>query len=192
MLELFGQGLLAIVSGGATGILGIVFQRIFDHWKNKQELDQLRARQDHEIAMKRVDIELMKEEWAQRVKVAQVEGETKRDVADAEAFNTSLASEPKRYSEGVKVGKFGAFLLVLADVVRAIVRPGLTLYLAWIATELKEQNAALMAILDLQENAATVTEMHKQITLTLLYLFVTCVLWWFGTRNKQKPPGAAA
>lgn len=188
MLDLLGQGLLAIVSGGATGILGVVFQRLFDHWKLKQELDQLREKNAHELAMRKADAEIMREEWAQRVKVAQVEGEALVGKADAEAFAASFQTEPKRYSEGVKVGKFGAFLLVLADVVRAVVRPGLTIYLAWIATELKEQNAALMAILDLTENAATVTKMHEQIVLTLLYLFTTCVLWWFGTRNRGKQP----
>jgi hypothetical protein len=31
-------------------------------------------------------------------------------------------------------------------------------------------------------------QLHQQIVFTLLYLFTTCVLWWFGTRNKQKQP----
>jgi hypothetical protein len=180
------NGLLAIVSGGATGLLGVIAQRLFDHWKLKQELDQMRERNRHEQEMKRIDLTIMKEEWAQRVKVAQVEGETAREVADSQAFAASFATEPKRYSEGVKIGKVGAFLLVLADILRAIVRPGLTVYLAWIATEIYRASQAILATEELQDG--TLDKLHSQIVLTLLYLFVTCVTWWFGTRNRTPQP----
>ena len=185
MGELF-DGLLAIVSGGATGLLGVVAQRLFDHWKLKQENDKLRLIHEHERGMKKLDAEIMKEEYAQRTKLAQVEGETARDVADSQAFAASFATEPKRYSEGVKVGKWGSFLLVLADVVRAIVRPGLTLYLAWISTELYRASEKIMQ--EAGAHISTLAALHQQIVLTLLYLFVTCVTWWFGTRNKNAAP----
>lgn len=186
MGELLGQGLLAIVSGGATGILGVIFQRVFDHWKQKQELDKIKAQNAHELAMKKADAEIMAQEWAARTKVAQVEGETAREVADAQAFAASFAAEPKRYAEGVKAGRIGGFLLVLADVIRGIVRPGLTLYLAWIATELYNDSQKLVSGTGFE--AKLLVGMHQQIVFTLLYLFTTCVLWWFGTRNKGPQP----
>ena len=188
MGELLGQGLLAIVSGGATGILGVIFQRLFDHWKNKQELDKMREQHAHERSMREVDVQLLKLEGEQRVKVATVEGETAREVADAQAFAASFANEPKRYSEGVKVGKIGAFLLVLADAVRGIVRPGLTIYLAWISTAIYMKSVETLARLAPGANIQQLLKLHEQIVLTLLYLFVTCVLWWFGTRNKAPQP----
>lgn len=185
MGELF-SGLLAIVSGGATGLLGVVAQRLFDHWKLKQENDRLRLIHEHERGMKKLDAEIMMQEWSQRIKVAQEEGETKRDVAESEAFAVSLQSEPKRYSEGVKVGRWGGMLLVLADVVRAVVRPGLTIYLAWISTELYRASEEIMKQAGV--HISTLAALHNQIVLTLLYLFVTCVTWWFGTRNKAPQP----
>ena len=188
MLEQLGSGLLAIVSGGATGLLGVVFQRIFDHWKNKQELDKMREQHAHERAMREVDVQLMKLEGEQRLKVAQVEGETAREVAEAQAFAASFANEPKRYSEGVKVGKIGGFLLVLADAIRGIVRPGLTIYLAWISTAIYLKSVETLARLAPAADTASLLKLHEQIVLTLLYLFVTCVLWWFGTRNKTPQP----
>jgi hypothetical protein len=186
MGEVLGQGLLAIVSGGATGLLGVIFQRVFDHWKQKQELDKIKAQHAHEVAMKKADAEIMAQEWAARTKVAQVEGETARDVADAQAFTASLTSEPARYSEGVKAGKYGGFLLIMADVIRGIVRPGLTIYLAWIATALYWDSQKLVAGSGFE--AKLLVGMHQQIVFTLLYLFTTCVLWWFGTRNKGSQP----
>lgn len=191
MGELLGQGLLAILSGGATGLLGIVAQRVFDHWKQKQELDKLQAQHAHEQAMRRIDVELMREEWAQRVKVAEVEGETKREVADAQAFAASFAAEPQRYSEGVTPGRVGGLLLVLADVLRGIVRPGLTVYLAWISTAIYLQSVKTLALINAPLEQQLLVRLHEQIVLTLLYLFVTCVLWWFGTRNKAPQPRLA-
>jgi len=188
LLGTLGQGLLAIVSGGATGILGVVAQRFFDHWKNKQELDQLRERHAHELALRKADAEIMAQEWAQRTKLAQVEGETAREVADAQAFAASFALEPKRYAEGVKVGKVGGFLLVFVDVLRGIVRPGLTIYLAWVATEIYVQSVRIMAMIDPSAQSQLLAQLHQQIVFTLLYLFTTCVLWWFGTRNKSTQP----
>lgn len=180
------SGLMAIVSGGATGLLGVVAQRLFDHWKLKQENDRLRIIHQHERDMKKLDAEIMMQEWTQRVKVAEVEAAGKEAVADSTAFAASLTAEPKRYSEGVKVGKVGAVFLVLADFLRAVVRPGLTVYLAWISTELYFDSEKIMQ--EAGAHISTLAPLHNQIVLTLLYLFVTCVTWWFGTRNKAPAP----
>lgn len=190
MLELIGQGLMAVVSGGATGILGVIAQRIFDHWKQKQELDKLQAQFAHERGMRELDLKLMQEEWNQRVKVAQTEAAGKEAVADANAFAASF-NEPQSYSEHVKPGPVAGLFLVLLDFMRGIVRPGLTLYLCWIATMMYEQSRATLALIDPSQRPVEVLEIHQQIVLTLLYLFTTCVLWWFGTRNKQPAPKAA-
>lgn len=187
MGELF-SGVMAILSGGATGILGLVAQRLFDHWKLKQENDRLRLEHQFELEKRKVDAEIMQQEWAQRTKLAEVEGATKREVADAEAFAASFQLEPKRYAEGVKVGRWGGFLLVLVDVLRGSVRPGLTVYLAWIATELYLDSVKIMAAVDPTAQSQLLVQLHQQIVFTLLYLFTTCVLWWFGTRNKAKQP----
>ena len=187
MGELLG-GVAAILSGGVTGLLGVVAQRIFDHLKVRQETEQLKLRHEHERELRRIDAEIMREEWAQRVKVAEVEGETAREVADAQAFAASF-NEPQRYSEGVKVGKFGAAMLVILDFLRGIVRPGLTLYLAWIATELYLDSQRLLG--GMQVDLQSAVDMLRQITAVLLYLFTTCVLWWFGTRNKAPQPRVA-
>jgi hypothetical protein len=187
MGDIFG-GVMAILSGGATGLLGVVFQRLFDHWKLKQELDQLRERNAHEVNMRKVDADIMAQEWAARTKVAEVEATGKEAVADAQAFAASFQLEPQRYSEGVKPGKIGKFLLVAVDVLRGIVRPGLTVYLAWIATELYNDSHMIVEKVAPLMQASLLQDVYKQIVFTLLYLFTTCVLWWFGTRNKGKQP----
>lgn len=195
MLDLITGAASAIFAGGATGLLGVAFQRFFDFLHQRQVAQLERDKMAHQVAMKKVDAEILREEWAARTKVAQEEGETKREVAEIEAFGKSLLREPERYAVGERpkgwLGAIGWFVLALVDAVRGIIRPGLTLYLAWIATKLYEQNRATVAILDLGENVTAVLEIHKHIVFTLLYLFTTCVLWWFGTRNKQPQPRLA-
>lgn len=192
MLDLISGAASAIFAGGATGLLGVAFQRFFDFLHQRQQLQLEREKMAHAVAMKNVDAAIMKEEWAQRTKVAGIEGETQREVADTQAFAQSLLKEPERYATGErpkgKVGAVGWLFLALVDAVRGIIRPGLTLYLAWQAHQLYEQNRALVAVLGLDANTKDVLDIHKHIVFTLLYLFTTCVLWWFGTRNKAPQP----
>ena len=190
MLELIGTGIMGILSGGATGLLGVGIQRLADYWNKKQDLEKLKLQYDHEANMRDKDAAIMEQEWAARTKVAEVEGASREAVADAGAFAASFGMEPTRYSEGVKPGKVAGFLLVLLDAIRGIVRPGLTLYLCWIATMMYEESRAVLAIADLPTNTDLVMNVYQQIVFTLLYLFTTCVLWWFGTRNKQPAPKA--
>lgn len=191
MLDLITGAASAIFAGGATGLLGVAFQRFFDFLHQRQVAALERDKMAHAVSMKKADAEIMREEWNQRTKIAQEEGQTQREVAETQAFAASILKEPERYAIGErpkgKLGAWGWLLLALVDAVRGIIRPGLTLYLAWIATQVYEQSRALVAVLDLQETGP-VLELHTHIVMTLLYLFTTCVLWWFGTRNKTPQP----
>lgn len=179
--------LSTIFAGGATGLIGVVFQRFFDYQNKKQDLIAARDRMAHEVKLREADAKIMEQEWKGRTQVAEVEAAGKEAVADSQAFAASF-NEPIRYSENVKTGPVTGFLLVLLDLTRGIVRPGLTLYLCWIATQMYNEQRALATIIDASTQPEAIIGMLRLIIETLLYLFTTCVLWWFGTRNKQAPP----
>lgn len=191
ILELIGAGIAGILSGGATGLLGVGIQRVADYFNKKQDLEKLTKQYDHEVRMREADAAIMAQEWAARTRVAEIQEQGKEAVADAGAFAASFGMEPARYSEGVKPGKVAGGLLILLDILRGIVRPGLTIYLCWIASKMYEESRAVLAILDPATHSDTMVKVYAQIVFTLLYLFTTCVLWWFGTRNKQAPPKVA-
>lgn len=178
----------SILSGGATGLLGVAFQRFFDFLKIKQELQLKKMEMDHEVAMRREDAAIMAQEWAARTKVAEVEAAGREAVAAENAFAASFTMEPKQYSARAKIGPVAGAVLVALDFVRGIVRPGLTIYLCAITTLIYIEARAVIAGVDVLTNAEAVA-IHSTIVNTILYLTTTCVLWWFGTRNKQKPPG---
>jgi hypothetical protein len=186
MFEIIGTLLGSVLSGGATGLIGVALQRFAD-FKNKQ-LDIQLAKQkfEQDVALKQLDMQMMEKEWAGRVQVAQTEAEAAADAAASKAFEASYAMEPKRYSEGVKPGKVGGFMLILLDLFRGVVRPALTVYLCVLTTLIYYQARELVGQENLSPEQAL--QIEHLIVGTILYLTTTCVLWWFGTRNKQQVP----
>lgn len=174
----------SIVTGGATGIIGVVAQRAFDAWNKKQELDKLRAQWDHEAVMKDKDALIMQQEWASRTKIAATEADAAKDVAESNAFSESLKAQSVVYSAGKQTGPFATAMLVLLDFISGAVRPALTVYLCALTTYIWLQVRGLIGV-DHHLDEATVLAMWKTVIDTILYLTTTCVLWWFGTRNKQ-------
>ena len=187
MVEILSTIFSSVVGGGVTGILGVVVQRIADY-KNKQlDLQLVTLKNSHEITMREVDAEIMREEWAARTKIAVTEAEAKEDVAESQAFAASF-NEPERYSESSKHSLGQAWVMVILDAIRGLVRPTLTIYLCALTTFIYLHSKNL---LDLHGVNMTPDQAVKQANLiigTVLYLTTTCVLWWFGTRNKTKQP----
>lgn len=179
----------SMFAGGATGLLGVAFQRFFDFLKVKQEIELRKIDQAHEARMREIDGQLMAQEWAARTQVATIEGASREAVAAETSFAASFAIEPKLYSERVKPGAFAGFLLVLIDFIRGIIRPGLTVYLCAITTLIYLQAQAVLIMVGKTLDPAAALDVYQMIVSTILYLTTTCVLWWFGTRNRQKPPG---
>jgi hypothetical protein len=187
---------LSIITGGATGLLGVIAQRAFDAWGKRQELDRLRASWDHDAVMKDKDAAIMAAEWASRTKISATEGETARgvastnadaakDVAESNAFAESLKTQAIHYSEGKQTGTFATGCLVLLDMFSGLVRPLLTVYLCALTTYIWLQVRSLLGAEDL--SSAEALALWRTVIDTILYLTTTCVLWWFGTRTSQKP-----
>ena len=190
-------GATSAATGGIFGILGAVGTKLFEAWERKQELDVLREKNQHEIAMKEKDAEIMAQEWAARTKIAHDETEAKKDVADSEAFSKSFDSEPKRYAEGFtpptggKIAKFvqglGWIMMVALDALRGSIRPGMAIYLCYIVTEMYSTQRAVLAMLG-ADQVTMMAAVYKAIVDTMLFLFTTCVLWYYGVRNRQAAP----
>lgn len=174
----------SLFGGGITGLIGSVVTRIFDFKTKKLELELEEQKAKHAIELKRVDAEVMAQEWAARTKMAEVESAGKEAVADSEAFAKSF-NEPMRYSEGVDPTSAQGWLLIALDTLRAIVRPGLTIYLCVLTTLLYIDAHRLLVQSDFPQQDAT--GLTNRIVNMILYLTTTCVLWWFGTRQKAQP-----
>lgn len=181
-----GNALGGVLSGGLTGIIGVGVQRIFEYKSKQLDIQLQNQKFAHEVDMKKADAEIMAQEWAARTKIAATETAGASDVADSHAFAAALTSEPKIYADPSKITPAQEWLMVALDTIRGLIRPVLTIYLCAITTIVYLQARELMGNQPLGIDQASA--ILKMIIDTILYLTVTCVLFWFGSRNKASPP----
>lgn len=187
MLEVLGTIVGGIFSGGATGLLGVIAQRWADY-KNKQldiQLEQIKF--SHEVELRKADAEIMEKEWQGRLKVATTEADAAKDVAESKAFEASYGYDNVRYSgKGTPAQNW---VFVILDFCRGIVRPALTMYLCVLVTLIYYTTRDKLRAEDLTPDQAL--DLYKLLLGSIIYVWTTVSLWYFGTRNKAQPPGKA-
>ena len=186
MLEVLGGIFASIFSGGATGIIGVIAQRFADY-KNRQLDLQLEAQKfSHALELKKVDAEIMKQEYAAKSHIVEIETAGASDVADSAAFAASYTLEPKQFSNTSSLTPGQNWLMVLLDFARGIVRPALTFYLCALVTVIYVLARDKLKAEDLTADQAI--ELWKLLIGTILYVWTTVTLWYFGTRNRLPTP----
>ncbi len=154
------DSLFAILTGGASGLLGTALSAATDWFARRQ-------RHTHEIELRRLDMEAARIEAASAERVAAVEAEGARDAAAWAAMETSHREAARRWSRG------DSHWLVAVDVVRGLMRPCLTAgALALVAA----------VYFSLGETDIEMLDVRPRMIDTVLYIATTCVLWWFGAR----------
>ncbi len=185
MVEVIGGIISSVFAGGATGLLGVIAQRYADYKNRQLDIDAQKARQDHEVDLRVADAKIMAQEWAGRVQVAEAEAAGREAVADAAAFEASYKLEPGQYSAGQKLTEKQKWVVVILDFIRGVIRPGLTIYLCALTTMIYNEVSRTVGVL----TADQAFEINLLVVKTVLYLFTTTTLWYFGTRNKGNPNG---
>lgn len=171
--------------GGLTGLIGGAVQKVFEYKTKKLEIEAAKEKYTHEVALRKVDAEIMKEEWAARTKVADIEATAKIEVADSAAFAESLKTENKNYLDYLdKLNDKQDWFFVILEFIRGSIRPFLTVYLCGVTTLIYLKAARLLSADVILPGMAY--DLLTQIINTVLYVTTTCVLWWFGTRNSEK------
>jgi len=128
--------LLSILGSSAIGsLIGGIFaflNRKTDIEVKRMELSHETERWAHELAVRESDLLIAREEAQSRKDVAIIEGDATVDAARAMAIGQIAAAE-KVTAEDIKAaGKWG-FLLIFASVFNKMIRPLLTVILAFAA-----------------------------------------------------------
>ena len=155
------DSVLALLSGGATGIIGTVATGVFEH------LGQ-RRRDAQELQLRRLDIEMMGVEAAAAERQAVLAMESAEIQAESVAMQASYREAGKRWSS---VGEGG--WIVAVDVVRGLTRPVLT--------------AGLVVLTGAIYYSTTPDEaaIRERIIATVLYGMSAALVWWFGDRRRR-------
>lgn len=187
MLALLSTWFVSIFAGGATGLAGVAIQRYFDMKKYDKDLEMKRMDQNHELSLRKQDAELMKLESEAQLKVAAVSARSLESVEDSKAFAFSMAQPVMSAAVGT-ITKNQNWFYVMIDFIRGLVRPVLTVYLCAVMTWIYVDSLNLITREGMTASPEEAYGLINKVVASALYLCTTCVLWWFGTRNKQKPP----
>jgi len=182
MFDFLGDALGAIISGGTTGLLGAGISLFGEIKKQKMIFD-------HDENMEGLKQDSMRLEADLKMDLAKVEGGIKIDLSEMQAFTQSQSNDKATYSDPSKFGAIGRFFMGMVDFCRGMIRPSMTVYMTVLTTLMYWQLIEMVGGLEGVINKDMALGMIQQITLVILYITSTVILWWFGTRQKiiQKP-----
>jgi len=185
-----------IILGCLTGLIGSAVTSIFSFKTEK-------LRGEIKIATIKAETSAMIEEAKANIAItrAQVEGEI--EVADSNAYLQSqkegnktlfdnkwidklLAIEGNWRIITVPVAVLVSILFGFVDFLRGLMRPVLTIYLVGLSTWITYKAYILLTM---TKSAMTTTEalgIFTDATSIIIYLTVSCVTWWFGSRQMTK------
>lgn len=151
-----------LMFGGLTGLIGGIVEKVTAYKTKQLDIQLQKEKFVNEVALRKVDAEIMAQEWAARTKVADIEATAVVQAEDSKAFAASYQLEPKKY--GIK----------WLDALRGAIRPSLTIYLCVVVT-----------VMYMRTDGGTIDA--QSVADTILYLCVTSVCWWFGSRGVKSP-----
>lgn len=188
LTTILGSVISAVFGGGATGLLGVWMQRYFDMKSKALDLQVLELKHKHELALRDKDMLVMQEEWKGRERVAAEEGAASVEVAALQALAKSYDADQARYTapDAQRQSRAVRWMFGVVDTVRGLTRPVLTAYLVYVSSALYAEVQALAVRVGAQLTAAQVHDLLLQIITALLYMTVTAVVWWFGSRPPKK------
>lgn len=185
-MDIFGS----IGLGAITGLVGPIVTGITNY-------KMLKEKNKHDVAILDAESKAMIAETNALIQRDKIKTEGEIEVADAEAFTTSIKEAGKslfqesymhKLMEGNKFARvLGAVICLLfgfIDFLKGLARPAITYYLIGMSTWITIlAYDILMKANEGIVDAEWAGTLFEQVTLTIVYLTVSCVGWWFGDRQ---------
>ncbi len=170
----------SMLTGGATGLLGSLFTGVFRYFEEKRK-------EEHEIAMRKLDMEEMDREWQYRNRMADREAATRLEESADSLMRSSYKNDVATYSRWHDIPPWGVIPLLVVDLVRGLVRPSLTVLLIAIVWSTREEVLGVLAATGVDGLSPSMAlSIYQDVVQTILYCATTALLWWFGTRFTQR------
>ena len=187
-----------IISGGTSGILGSLLGVVGGFLTSKQNLKQQELKNAHEIALIKAENESMQIEYNLNLKRTELEitGEIANTEADAYIEAVRQMGKPSLPSRTLEhllsgskfqraVGTLISVLLGLIDVLKASVRPMLTIYLVIVTTVLTFSLQKTISLVQAFSGDELVL-IYREIIFSIIFLTMMVVGWWFQNRQQSK------
>ena len=187
---------LDVLLGAVTGLFGTALTS----WTN---FKMQKVKNSHEVDMVKLETTAMIEEAKANIQIekARIEGEV--ELTEASTFLEGIKQGNKQtFSEkwidklfaveswlkyiSIPVAVFIAFLFGMVDFLKALMRPGLTVYLTGCTTWITIMAWDIMQKYGTELTSAQAIDIFTQVTSIIIYLTVSSVTWWFGDRRTAK------
>lgn len=195
MIELLGSVFTSVVGGGATGLLGVLLQRWFEHRQAQQNIEIMRLQLEAADRAQAREIEA-RERMADKAAAvealqATLDAHAREVEADTAAYRASVESDRATYlaPQAQQTSRVARWLMALVDFVRGLMRPGITLYSLALLTGTAVWVQRLYERAGLAITPAQIHSLMTDVVGTVIYLSTTTVVWWFGVRPGQPPRG---
>jgi hypothetical protein len=195
MFEIASGILASVFSGGATGLIGVGLQQFFAYKQKQQDIEIVKLNLENSLQLAKIETERVQLKSQGELQVAQVVAEGATNVAEEETtvrtFEASVENDSAKYTP---VGAFkndnwatktGAFMLAFVDAVRGITRPAMTWYLCGLTSAMFYWSSNLAAQKGITLDSTQVVALIQQVISTVLYVFTTAAVWWFGSRPQS-------
>jgi hypothetical protein len=193
MLALLGTIITGVMSGGATGLFGVLLQRYFDMKKQQNDLELVKVNNANALQVRQLELEAQAK-MADRAadaqeRVAALDTQARESEAAARDYQASMQADRATYlaPEAQQSSRTARILMAIVDFMRGIIRPGVTIYVLGLETML------VLWVRDMYQRAAftlTPAQTHDlalQIIGVVVYLATAIPVWWFGIRpSRQK------
>lgn len=195
--------LISGILGTITGILGNAVGGFFKYKERKLHIESQKIQNSHELAMVKAETDAMIAEAKANIRIteAQTEGEVEKKEIDA--FIEAQKQEGKnlfsnKWIDGLMkvegwwriitlpLASLIAVLFGIVDVIRKLIRPTLTIYLAGVSTWVTWMAWEIMKLNGVTLTATQATTIFLSTTEIVLYLFVSATTFWFGDRQMNK------
>lgn len=190
LMTIFG----GIFSGGATGLLGVLLQRFFDLKNKQQDVEIIKLNLANNLELARMESDRLKIKVEADLAEAEIEGRTQEHISDNDLVEASYETDKASYIDKAAMkanswpAKFVLVLMGIVDFLRGFLRPGMTIYLCVVTTYMFFWAQDLMLQNNTLLTAASMHEIVLQIIGTILYVFTTAAVWYFGARSTHQPP----
>lgn len=186
MLTILATLISGVLSGGATGLLGVILQRYFDLRGRDKDIALLELQHRQALALAQIESERAAMRAQADFDIADRAAEARESEADSRSLVASFEADRAQYlDKGSQRGsKFAVFCFTVVDTVRGLIRPILTAYLVGLATVMFLWARQLAGDASITQEQAV--NLIGQIVATILYLATACTLWWFGSRPPKQ------
>lgn len=201
--EILSSVFSGVLSGGATGLLGMGIQMWSEASKRESDLKVLTLQNEQALAMRRMDMDQQRDlanitaDSADRL--ATIAAQSRADETAGADYLASQQNDRATYLSPaaqdwpttggvwpIRIAAMTRVLMALVDTFRGVIRPGVTVYSMVLLTLMLYWVRDLYNRGGLVMTPAQAMQLAGEVIGTATYIATTTVVWWFGRRPEAQ------